>query len=663
MKRFQSIGVLLSAITLLLVVLLVSVFAFAARQSYGRREEAARLLKTVDVLNMVFADEEALRLEQGAVNTALAQPHPASAATRTEIEHLHQVAETASHATGSASNIESDGRPFPTAAASVKPTQFHNQMYAAAMIAIGKPLAARPRALHDAWPAAANSMVSAINLRTRERSMYIADSSPFNNEMTKVIRMAWGIREAVGRDRRKLAESIITGGKLTSQELQQFAEQDGNVNSPWGVLRNDEAELPNFPVELKRALDATEQVYFGRARADRRRILNALAQGQPSPISADAWLKETDESLNSITGISRAAFRLTHDEVSRNLDQASREFNIALMLMVLSISLASFTLVYVIVRVIRPLRAITGAMQAVASSNLDYPIPFQDRRDEIGQFASALRLFRDNIIEKNRLEAELRDNQIAKETAEASSKVKSQFLANMSHELRTPLNAIIGFSDLLQNQMFGPLQKQYRDYAVIIHESGHHLLNLVSDILDIAKIEAGKFVFNIQDVDLTESVAYCVRLVKSRADERGIKLSTHLPAPGLRFEADQRAFRQILLNLLTNAVKFSRPNTAVEVRAKISGGRLALSVEDQGIGMSQNLLARIGRPFEQANNDPAHAREGTGLGLSLVRSLIHQHGGSLHIESQEGVGTIVTCELPLMQGMAGTDESAKADAA
>ena len=235
------------------------------------------------------------------------------------------------------------------------------------------------------------------------------------------------------------------------------------------------------------------------------------------------------------------------------------------MLMILSISLASFTLLYAIFRVIRPLRAITGAMQAVAGSNLDHRIPFQGRRDEIGQFARALRLFRDNVIEKRKLEEALRENQLAKETAEASSKVKSQFLANMSHELRTPLNAIIGFSELLQNQIFGPLQKQYRDYATIIHESGHHLLNLVSDILDIAKIEAGKFVLDIQNVDLTESVAYCVRLVKNRADEQRIKLVTLLPAQGLTFAADQRAFRQILLNLLSNAIKFSRPGDEVEV--------------------------------------------------------------------------------------------------
>ncbi|HUO01279.1 MAG TPA: HAMP domain-containing sensor histidine kinase, partial [Rhizomicrobium sp.] len=427
------------------------------------------------------------------------------------------------------------------------------------------------------------------------------------------------------------------------------AEQEGNINSPWGVIENDKTDLSSFPPALKPLLDNFQKIYFGRIHPARRDILDALSQGKTPALSAHEWLTLSDQGLAAISAISAASFALTRANVADTLIAANRELDIALALMVLSISLASFTLFYVTLRVIKPLRAITDAMQAVANSRLDHAIPFQGRRDEIGQFARALRLFRDNVIEKRRLEEELRDNQVAKETAEASSRVKSQFLANMSHELRTPLNAIIGFSDLLQNQMFGPLQQQYQDYAKIIHESGNHLLNLVSDILDIAKIEAGKFVLNYQQIDLGESVDYCTRLVKNRADERNIKLVALLPAQGLIFSADQRAFRQILLNLLSNAVKFSRPGGEVEVSARIAGQNLALIVRDHGIGMSENLLSRIGRPFEQAINDPAHAREGTGLGLSLVRSLVLQHGGSLRIESHEGSGTAVICELPLAQ--------------
>jgi signal transduction histidine kinase len=646
MKRFQSIGVLLSVITGLLVVLLISVFAYTAKQAYDRREHAVQLLKTVDVLNNVFAALEAVRLEQGKISIALAHTEPADLATRAKIEELHKNSLLALEHTHDSANVEADG-PIPNLAKILRTGDNYRAKYAEALSGLRQPLRGRPASLRREWLDSMNALVAVINMRTRVRSMYIADTSAFNNETTKIIRMAWSMREILGPDRQLIAEAIITGRTITSEQLQQFAEKEGNLNYPWGVLAGDRVDLPTFPKELISAVDNVDKIYFGQVRVTRRKILDALAAGKASPVTVSNWLSLSDRGLLSMTDVSRTAFALTRRSVANSLVEANRELDLALTLMALCISLASFTLLYVIFRIIRPLRAITGAMQAVAGSNLDHGIPFQNRRDEIGQFARALRLFRDNVIEKRKLEEALRENQIAKETAEASSKVKSQFLANMSHELRTPLNAIIGFSELIQNQIYGPLQKQYRDYATIIHESGHHLLNLVSDILDIAKIEAGKFVLDIQDVDLTESVAYCIRLVKNRADEQGIKLVTLLPAQGLTFSADQRAFRQILLNLLSNAIKFSRPGDEVEVAARITSEKLIVTVRDHGIGMPESLLARVGRPFEQAINDPTHAREGTGLGLSLVRALVNQHGGALGIESREGVGTAVTCELPL----------------
>jgi len=657
MKKFQSIGVLLSAITGLLVVLLVSVFTYTAKQAYDRRESAVQLLKTVDVLSNVFAALEALRFEQGEMSAALVEPAPADDVTRARIERLHKNTARALLETHRSSSLEADG-PIPNLSKIVQAGTLYEKRYREALTNISRPLAARSPNAQDEWLEGVNGVVTVVNMRTRVRSMYIADASAFNNEMTKIIRMAWSMRETLGRDHRLIAEAIVRDRKLTSEQLQQFAEKEGNLSYPWAVLASDKVDLPTFPAELKREVDNIDNLYFKNVRVMRRKILDELGAGKTSPVTATKWLDESDRALVSITDVSRTAFVLTRRSVVKTLEQANREFDIALMLMALSISLASFTLLYVILRVIRPLRAIIEAMQEVAASSLDRAIPFQRRRDEIGQFARALRLFRDNVIEKRRLEEALRENQVAKETAEASSKVKSQFLANMSHELRTPLNAIIGFSELLQNQIFGPLQKQYRDYATIIHESGHHLLNLVSDILDIAKIEAGKFVLDIQDVDLTECVAYCIRLVKNRADEQGIKLVTLLPAQGLVFSADQRAFRQILLNLLSNAIKFSRPGGEVEVAARIDNDRLVLTVRDHGIGMPESLLARVGQPFEQAINHPTHAREGTGLGLSLVHALVTQHGGRVKIESREGVGTAVTCELPLTQAAGKTADAA-----
>jgi cell cycle sensor histidine kinase DivJ len=201
----------------------------------------------------------------------------------------------------------------------------------------------------------------------------------------------------------------------------------------------------------------------------------------------------------------------------------------------------------------------------------------------------------------------------------------------------------------MKGEIFGPLSAQYREYAGLIYESGDHLLNLVSDLLDIAKIEAGKFVLSFQPVELLEAMDYCARLVRRRANEKGVTLAIDAPVSPVTFFADQRGFRQILINLISNAIKFTRKGGSVKVTASVVGNQLRVMVSDSGIGMSESLLARIGQPFEQASNDPTCAREGTGLGLSLVRAIVAQHGGTLEIQSREHVGTTVTLYLPLSQ--------------
>jgi len=274
-------------------------------------------------------------------------------------------------------------------------------------------------------------------------------------------------------------------------------------------------------------------------------------------------------------------------------------------------------------------------------------IPMQDRRDEFGQFARTVSLFRDATLERERLRSELVENLSAKEAAVAASKVKSEFLANMSHELRTPLNAIIGFSDTMRSRLFGPMHARYEEYAVLINESGHHLLSLITDILDLSKIEAGKFVLDPRPVDVAESVASCLEMTRRRAEETGITLTASVPDDLPMLIADARSVKQILLNLLTNAVKFTPKGGAVSLSVTAREGNLHLAVRDTGIGIPGKTLERIGLPFEQAENDPMRAREGTGLGLALVKSLVEKHGGRMQIESREGFGTTVSVELPL----------------
>jgi signal transduction histidine kinase len=293
------------------------------------------------------------------------------------------------------------------------------------------------------------------------------------------------------------------------------------------------------------------------------------------------------------------------------------------------------------------LKVITQALHGEGAASQMSKLAARD--DEIGQFAQALESFRQSATERQRLERELLRNQIEKEAAESSSRIKSEFLANMSHELRTPLNAVIGFSDLMLSKAFGELGARYEEYARLINEAGGHLLSLVSDILDLAKIEAGRFACDFRILDLRECAQNCLPLISPRAAEHKIELESRLPEGGLEVEADARACKQILINLLSNAVKFSRHGGTVELELKEEDGGALISVRDQGIGMPADLLERIGQPFEQGNNDPMLAREGTGLGLALVKALVGAHGGRFTVESQENVGTLIRVWLPRRQ--------------
>ncbi len=238
------------------------------------------------------------------------------------------------------------------------------------------------------------------------------------------------------------------------------------------------------------------------------------------------------------------------------------------------------------------------------------------------------------------------ETQAAKQRAEMANVSKSQFLANMSHELRTPLNAIIGFSDLMKSQLLGPIgAPRYLEYAKDIHSSGTHLLSLINDVLDMSKIEAGRYTLHPEPLDGAEVMRASARFVRVRASEAGVAL-TVAEAPELPIRADARALRQVLLNLLTNAIKFTPAGGAVDVSAAREGDGIVFRIADTGIGIAAEDLPRIGRRFEQVDNAVTRKGEGTGLGLALSRSLVELHGGALAIDSAVGRGTTVKVWLP-----------------
>ena len=253
------------------------------------------------------------------------------------------------------------------------------------------------------------------------------------------------------------------------------------------------------------------------------------------------------------------------------------------------------------------------------------------------------------VVRENDTVAELRSElATAADTVKSAELAKSNFLAAVSHELRTPLNAIIGFSDMLLHEMFGPFHEpRQKEYVGIVRESGQHLLDVVNSILDVSKIESGCYAINPEPFKFREAVDMCASMMTLQAEAKALDLAVEVAAGIGEIKADRRAVQQMLINLVSNAVKFTPDGGRVGIGAKRLGSRLHFWVSDTGIGIAEEDLSRLGTPFMQIQNDYTRRFEGTGLGLSLVKGLVALHDGTMSIESAPGEGTTVTISLPI----------------
>jgi len=249
-----------------------------------------------------------------------------------------------------------------------------------------------------------------------------------------------------------------------------------------------------------------------------------------------------------------------------------------------------------------------------------------------------------DVTERKRTEDAL---SVAKEEAEIANRTKTEFLANMSHELRTPLNSIIGFAEMLKSEVFGPVgDRKYAEYATDIAASGAHLLNVIGDLLDISKIEANRLDLSEAPLDVYELIAFCVRIVGERAADKGLGLTVDSDPDLPRLIGDELRIKQILLNLMSNAIKFTPPGGQVTVRSSLQEGSFVVEVADTGIGIAPEDLPKVMAPFQQVRPDFTIAGEGTGLGVHLSLRLAELHGGSLAIDSKVGEGTKAAVRFP-----------------
>ena len=282
---------------------------------------------------------------------------------------------------------------------------------------------------------------------------------------------------------------------------------------------------------------------------------------------------------------------------------------------------------------IGPVKQIEDRLSQIAAGDFSRRVEVPNR-DELGKLAANLNRMNDDL---GRLYQQL----------ESVNRHKSEFLANMSHELRTPLNAIIGFSEVLNERMFGELNDKQAEYVQDIYTSGRHLHALINDILDLSKIEAGRMELDLSSFTLSSVVDAAVTLVRERAHRAGVKLEVAAPADLGEVRADERKLKQILLNLLSNALKFTPTGGRIGVTARRDNGLAEISVSDTGIGIAPENHEIIFEEFRQVHGDSLHPREGTGLGLALTRKFVEMHGGKIWVQSELGKGSTFTFNFPV----------------
>jgi two-component system cell cycle sensor histidine kinase PleC len=326
-------------------------------------------------------------------------------------------------------------------------------------------------------------------------------------------------------------------------------------------------------------------------------------------------------------------------------ERAARVSHSALVVVVIGMFAALLIGYLVAFYMTRPLRAVSRAVRRMAAGHIE-------ARTQVSTGLLVPEEVRDLQVSFNAMaeamERSKRDEQEARLRAEEANRSKSAFLANMSHELRTPLNAVLGFSEVILAETFGKIgSARYTEYLQDIRASARHLLALINDLLDLSRIEAGAVKLNDDWIELSEALEESAGMFREACDRKGLTLRLEEPAAAMTILADERALRQILINLLSNAVRHTPAGGEVVLGAREAPeGRLDLFVADTGIGIPEADLERVLQPFEQVTRDQGRPQEGTGLGLSIVKQLVDLHGGELRLESTVGKGTRVTFTLP-----------------
>ena len=635
---------LLSVITGLLVVMLIAVFAYQALDAFRREEKARTVLADVTDIRQVLGTASRVRLEIGLANLLLDRPDGAGDQAIARLYAMHATSqaeiETAIEEAAAHDGLSDS---LVMAVALKNANRQLLALYPAAVRMMRQPRPARDARVFARWKDTTTVLTRRLSAEALLLEQEAAGTDSSIDATLRISDAAWELRQESGRERGYVQTAVIDNKVPSLASLEYMAQLKGMALAHWNTIEGL-SQRSTMPGAIKQAVARAGDIYIVHQMALRDRLLADLTAGRKVKMTGDQWVQLSDTGMTAILAISNTALGLCGERALTLASEANRAFTGAIIFMLLSLALAMAAIAVIACRVINPLKAITRTLHDADAG--DAPIPYENHQDEIGEFARALHAFRAGARERERLKSEVLEQRSAKDAADAANRIKSSFLANMSHELRTPLNAILGFSEVLQTEMFGPLgHARYKEYADYVHKSGAHLLDLINDVLDLSKIDAGRMELKESDFAVAELVEETVMMVKDKARDHcalNVEMGENLPVIG----ADKRLIKQVLLNLLSNAIKFTPDGGQVTMRAFQDEAGVVLAVADTGIGMDEEELKTAFSPYGQIDSTIARQHQGTGLGLPISRALAEMHGGTLTAESHKGYGTTLTLRLP-----------------
>jgi signal transduction histidine kinase/CheY-like chemotaxis protein len=645
MKPFQSIRLRIRLIVGLLVAGLVAVSALSVEHALERRQQAWRVEQIAGASRDLLFELNLLRDERGATAGLIATPgEPETAEIRYQAELRGQSTPMMRKILARLTALSPKGDLFYQDEIAQRFDDLQ-ALRAEADAAIRMASDRRPADLHARFITGMTDLTEALTETTARLAEEMSRDDAYIARMANVGRLAWTVRAAAGDDSLRWWTADIVGQRLTPDQIDQFQMFKSRIDAPWNVLKDDAAHV-GAALPVAAAIGKAERLYFQTDRRMRREILDDLTAGRPAPLPTPATRQVNTDGLYSIMGVADAAFGAVAAHSEAQASNAQRDAYLALAAMAVSIGLGVGLSAFAGAQVLAPLGRITQAMRAVAEGDMNHPIPDLRRPDEVGELARALNIFRDNAVAKAALDEQLMASRIAREAAEASARAKGQFLANMSHEIRTPLTAVIGFADLLADSEGLPAKAQ--TYTQRIQCAGMALLTLVNDILDVSRIEARQVELDVQPCDLQSLMDDTLDFVRLTADRKGLELDLRLEGLPAYVTADPARLRQVLLNLVSNAVKFTTQGS-VTVKAgwrPDDGGRLRVHVSDTGPGISAQDQRRLFHRFSQIDGSNTRQFGGAGLGLAISKGLVELMDGEIGLESTPGSGSVFWFDIP-----------------